>query len=135
MGTRWDSRWTGRNLVHCAIQSFFPSPLPVHLSSLYLPSHPTRFQGGEEYIPSNLPGLCIRRQIERYWGKEFPSSSLLSLLSSFFPVFPASFFLNVLFYFSFHANEREADFLWPYTQVNRYYHQRTLIPLVSNEPW
>lgn len=64
---------------------------------------------------------------------------LFSPFASFFflprAFFPASFFLNVLFYFSFHANERQADFLWPYTQVNRYYHRRTLIPLVSNEPW
>lgn len=35
----------------------------------------------EEHIPSNLPGLCIRRQIERYWRKKFSSLFFFLLLS------------------------------------------------------
>lgn len=60
-------------------------------------------------------------------------NSLFLLFFHFYspPLRSSSFSFNVQFYFSFHVNEHQGDSSWPYTQVNRYYHRRTLIPSLS----
>lgn len=92
-----DGTLDGLDEISCIVQS---SPLSSSFSSLSFRSIPEK-ERAEEYIPSNLPGLCIRREIERYWGKEF--SSFTSP-----PLRPSSFSFNVQFYFSFHVNEHQA---------------------------
>lgn len=102
MGTRQDSRWTGRNLVHCAIRRPSASSppllsfLPYGTFALNIHSGPLcpREQG---YAPSNLPGLCIRWGSEDIRGRKFLLFCLIFRCLAIPPSITPSFLLPSTF--------------------------------------